>query len=67
MEFSEFMEFRESEKSLRHELGSALLHVSLWDSGIISISYTQEVLGSNPAIFLLIFLSYVLSFKYMNT
>ena len=42
--FIEFREFKESEKSLRHELhsvqGSALLHVSLWDSGIISVSYT---------------------------
>ena len=44
IEFSEFREFRESEESLKHELGSvqgsALLPLSLWSSGIISVSYT---------------------------
>ena len=49
--FIESGEFRESEKSLRHECGSVsgsvLLQVSLWDSGIISVS-TLGVLGSNP-------------------
>ena len=39
-----FIEFRESEKSLRHELGSvqgsALLPVTLWVSGRVSVSYT---------------------------
>ena len=44
--FIEFSEFRESEKSLKHELGSilgsALLPVSLWSSGIIFVSYTGD-------------------------
>ena len=44
IEFSEFRKFRESDKSLRHELGSvqgsALSSVSLWDYGIISLNYT---------------------------
>ena len=29
--FIEFSEFRESDKSLKHDLGSILLHVSYWD------------------------------------
>ena len=44
IKFSQFREFRESEKSLRHELGSvqgsALLTVALWLSGTVSVSYT---------------------------
>ena len=40
--FIDFSEFRESEESLKHEFGSvkgsALLPVSLWSSGIISVS-----------------------------
>ena len=48
----DFSDFRESEKSLKHELGSilesALLPVSLWYSGIISVSYR----GANPGILL---------------
>ena len=44
--FIEFSEFRESEKSLKHKLGSisgsALLRVFLWYSGIISVFYTRD-------------------------
>ena len=44
--FIEFSEFRESEESLKHELGSvqgsAVLPVPLWSSGIISVSYTGD-------------------------
>ena len=44
--FSEFSEFRESDKSLKHELGSiersSLLPVSCW-----RWSLTQEVAGLN--------------------
>ena len=44
IEFSELREYRESEKSLRYELGSvkgsALLPVVLWLSGRVSVSYT---------------------------
>ena len=47
--FIEFSEFREYEGSLKHKLGSvkgsALLPVSLWSSGIISVSYKGD-LGS---------------------
>ena len=46
VEFTGFREFRESEKSLRHELGSvlgsALLPVALWLSGRVSVSYTGD-------------------------
>ena len=46
IEFSEFRDFRESEKSLRYELGSvsgsALLPVALWLSGRVSVSYTGD-------------------------
>ena len=42
-----FSKFRESEESLKHELGSvfgsALLPVSLWSSGIISVSYIGDL------------------------
>ena len=46
--FIEFREFRESEKSLRHLL------CCLWLCGWVveSLSLTQEILGSNPAILL---------------
>ena len=44
--FIEISEFRESEKSPRHELGSvygsALLSVPLWLSGRISVSYAGD-------------------------
>ena len=55
IEFSEFRKFRESEKSLRRELGSvqgyALLLVALWMGGRVSVSYTGGP-GSNPVILL---------------
>ena len=61
--FIEFSKFRESEESLKHELGSvwrsALLHVSLWSSGNISVSYTGDP-GfhlHNPHFWFLIFMS----------
>ena len=40
--FHEFSKFRESEKSLKHELGDVLLPVSLWYSDITSVSYTGD-------------------------
>ena len=44
IEFNEFSKFRESEKSLKHDLGliqlSSHLAVSLWHSGRISVSHT---------------------------
>ena len=44
--FIEISKFRESEKSLKHELGSilgsSLLPVSLWHSGITSVSCTKD-------------------------
>ena len=61
-ESEEFSEFREFEKSLEHELGSvegsALLPMSLWYSGIISVSYTGDhgIQSSNPPFWLLIIL-----------
>ena len=40
--FIEFSEFRESDKSLKHDLGSILLHVSYWCCGSILVSYTRS-------------------------
>ena len=59
--FAEFSEFRESEESLKHELGSVkgsvLLIASLWSSGIISVSYTGDLgfQSHNPQFLFLIF------------
>ena len=43
--FFEFSEFTESDKSLKHELGSlwrsSLLHMSSWHRGIITVSCTR--------------------------
>ena len=39
--FSEFNEFREYDKSLKHELGSCLLHVSCWHCGSTLVSNTR--------------------------
>ena len=53
-EFTEYREFRESDKSLKHEMGSfsrsRLQHVSCWYSGSILVSYTRcsWVVGSSP-------------------
>ena len=53
-EFTEFREFWETDKSLKHEFGSikrsCLSHVSSWRCGSILISYTRGgwVAGSSP-------------------
>ena len=53
-EFTEFSEFMESDKLLKHELGSVLRsclsHVSCWHCGSIMVSYTRGgwVGGLNP-------------------
>ena len=43
--FTEFSEFKESDKSLKHKLGSIkrfyLSHVSCWNCGSILVSYTR--------------------------
>ena len=50
--FSEFSEFRESDKSLKHELGSIykdpVSHMCLVAAVVASWSLTQEVAGSSP-------------------
>ena len=66
--FSEFTEFRESEKSLKHELGSeesALFELFLCGTVVESLSHTQdlEILGSNPAIFLFNFNFFLTQFS----
>ena len=51
IEFSEFREWRESDKSLKHELGSTLrscLHMCLAGTVGTSLSLTQEVASSSP-------------------
>ena len=44
--FSEFSKFRESDKSLKHDLGSilgsSLLPMSCWLSGNIQVSYKRD-------------------------
>ena len=39
--FVEFCEFRETDKSLKHELGFNLLHVSYWHCGSMLVSYRR--------------------------
>ena len=49
-EFTEFSELRESDKSLEHESGSCLLHVSCWhcDSILVSFARGGLAVGSSP-------------------
>ena len=55
IEFSEFKEFRESEKSLKLDSGSvqqSALSLYLCGTVVSSLSLGQEVLGSNTVVFL---------------
>ena len=47
-EFTEFSEFRESDKSLMHELGSISVSHMCLDGAVVACWFvTQEVVGSN--------------------
>ena len=59
-DFIEFNEFKESDKSLKHELASIkdpLCYLCLAGAVVASLSLTQEVAGSSPFTVMTIFLS----------
>ena len=59
--FTEFSEFRESDKSLKHEFGSieryCPSHVLCWRCSSMLVSHTRGGWGSNPFAVMAIFLS----------
>ena len=48
MKFSEFSEFQESDKSLKHEFKDPVCYQCLAGAVVVSWSLTQEVVGSSP-------------------